>query len=119
LPIPDRMGQDVSMDFITDLPESNGCTNVLVIMDRLSKGVILEGLKDLDAETVAWTLVRVLIAKHGFPRTIISDRGSQFVSELWRRDCAFTGVQRLLSTTYHPETDGSTERMNSIVEAYI
>ena len=119
LPVPNRVWQDVSMDFITDLPESNGCTNVLVIVDRLSKGVILEGLKDLNAEAVAWTIVRTLIAKHGFPRTIVSDRGSQFVNGMWERVCSLTGVQRLLSTAYHPETDGSTERTNSIVEAYI
>ena len=51
------MWQDVFIDFITDIPASNECTNVLVIVDRLSKGVILEGLKDLDAETVAWIIV--------------------------------------------------------------
>ena len=53
LPVPDKMWQDISIDFITGLPESNGCMNVLVIVDRLSKGVILEGLKDLKVETVA------------------------------------------------------------------
>ena len=45
------------MDFITDLSESNGCINVLVIMDRLLKGVILKELKDLNAEAVAWTII--------------------------------------------------------------
>ena len=47
----------MSINFITDLPESNEYINILVIIDRLSKSVILEGLKDLDAETVAWTIV--------------------------------------------------------------
>lgn len=119
LPVPDRMWQEVSMDFITDLPESEGCTNMLVIVDRLSKAIILEGMKKIDKETVAWTLVRHLVGKHGFPRAITSDRGSQFVNDMWERACALTGIQRRLSTAYHPETDGSTERTNSTVEAYI
>lgn len=119
LPIPDRMWQEVSMDFITDLPESEGCTSILVIIDRLSKSVILEGMRDLTKETVAWTLVRHLIGKHGFPKAITSDRGNQFVNDMWGRICALTGIQRRLSTAYHPETDGSTERTNSTVGAYI
>ena len=91
----------------------------MVIVDRLSKGVILEGLKDLNTEAVAWTIVQTLIAKHGFSRTIVSDQGSQFVNGMWRRVYSLTGVQQLLSTAYHPEIDGSTEYINSIVEAYI
>lgn len=47
----------MSIDFITDLPKSNGCINVLVIIDRLSKDMILKGLKDLDAKTVAWIII--------------------------------------------------------------
>lgn len=47
----------MSINFITDLSKSNKYINILVIIDRLSKGVILEGLKDLDTETVAWTIV--------------------------------------------------------------
>ena len=57
LPVLNRVWQDVSIDFIIDLPESNECTNILVIVDRLSKGVILKGLKNLNAEAVAWTIV--------------------------------------------------------------
>jgi hypothetical protein len=49
------------MDFITDLPESEGCTNIMVITDRLTKGVILEGMPEIDSESVAWALVRVLL----------------------------------------------------------
>ena len=64
----------------------------MVIVDRLLKGVILEGLKDLNAKAVAWTIVWTLIAKHGFPRTIVSDQGSQFVNRIWERVCGLTSV---------------------------
>ena len=107
------------MDFITDLPESEGCTNIMVITDRLTKGVILEGMSETDSESVAWALVRVLISKHGIPKAITSDRGSQFTSDTWARICTLTGINRRLSTAYHPQTDGSTERMNSTVETYL
>ncbi|EAA62192.1 hypothetical protein AN5096.2 [Aspergillus nidulans FGSC A4] len=50
----------------------------MVITDRLTKGVILEGMSEIDSESVAWALVRVLISKHGIPKAITSDRGSQF-----------------------------------------
>jgi hypothetical protein len=53
LPIPDRIWSEISMDFITDLPELEGCQNMIVIMDRLGKGVVADGLDDLEAETVA------------------------------------------------------------------
>lgn len=119
LPVPDRPWQEVSMDFITDLPESEGCTNIMVITDRLTKGVILEGMSEIDSESVAWALVRVLISKHGIPKAITSDRGSQFTSNTWARICTLTGINRRLSTAHHPQTDGSTERMNSTVETYL
>jgi IS30 family transposase len=63
------------MDFITDLPESDGKTAILVVTDRLTKEAILEGMAETDSEQVAWALVRRVISKHGFLRAIVSDRG--------------------------------------------
>lgn len=119
LPLPDRPWQEVSMDFVTDLPESSGCKTILVITDRLTKGVILEGVTDLSANATAWTIVRTLIRQHGFPQAITSDRGTQFVNETWACVCRLAGIQRRLSTAYHPQTDGATERMNSVMETYL
>ena len=53
LPIPERIWSEISMDFITDLPESEGCTNMVIVIDCLSKGVVADGLDNLEAETVA------------------------------------------------------------------
>jgi transposase InsO family protein len=119
LPVPDRPWQDIALDFVTDLPPSNGCTNILVITDRLTKGVILEGMDETTAEATAWAVVRTLVRRHGFPSSIVSDRGPQFTSTLWSRICQLCGIVRRLSTAFHPETDGQTERHNSIMETYL
>lgn len=119
LPIPDRIWQEISMDFITDLPLSSGCTNLMVITDRLGKGVIFEALPNIEAETVARVFVQCYYRHHFVPRAIVSDRGTQFVGILWARVCQLLKIQRRLSTAYHPETDGATERMNQTLEAYL
>lgn len=53
LPILERIWSEISMDFITNLPESEGCTNMIVVIDRLSKRILVDGLKNIEAETVA------------------------------------------------------------------
>ena len=119
LPIPDRIWKEISIDFITDLPESEGCTNLMVVTDRLSKDVVLVALPNLEVETVAKAFIKHVVAYHWIPTAIVSDRGSQFVSGLWKRLCETLGILRRLSTAFHPQTDGATERMNAVVEAYL
>jgi hypothetical protein len=70
------------MDFITDLPESEGCANIIVIIDRLSKRVIADGLNNLKAETVAKWFVRRYYLHHFLLFAIVSDKGTQFISAL-------------------------------------
>jgi len=119
LPVPERIWREISVDFVVDLPLSNDCKNLLVITDRLSKGVILEACNDMSAEWVAETFIRRFYRLHGLPTAIVSDRGTQFVGSLWKRVCQLLKVVRRVSTAYHPETDGATERINQNVEAYI
>lgn len=118
LPIPERKWREISIDFIEKLPESSGCTNAMVIVDRLSKGVIVEPCEKIDAETVARKLIKVFIGYHGIPDAITSDRGTQFVNDMWECFCRLLKIRRRLSTAYHPQTDGQTERMNAVVEEY-
>ena len=119
LPIPDRLWREISVDFITGLPESEGYTNLMVITDRLSKGILLELMRITEAKDVARVFLRTFYRQHGLPAAITSDRGPQFVSALWKRICQLLGIVRRLSTAYHPETDGATERMNQTVETYL
>lgn len=119
LPVPDRPWQEVTMDFVTDLPDSEGRTNILAITDKLTKGVILEGMDDMSAQATAWVVVRRLIGTHGIPRAIVSDRGKQFDNQMWARICQLMSIERRLSTAWHPQTDGATERMNSTLETYL
>ena len=90
----------------------------MVIVDRLGKGVLIINLKRLDTSYIARKFIKHYIPLHGIPRAITSDRGSQFVSEFWARVCQLLRITRRLSTAYHPETDGSTERANQRIEAY-
>lgn len=119
LPVPERMWRDISVDFIVGLPESQGCRDVVVITDRLSKGVILEPIPSLSAETFAETFLKTFYRFHGLPSSIVSDRGKQFVGRLWRRICQMLQISRRLSTAWHPETDGSTERAIQTVKSYL
>ena len=107
------------MDFITDLPVSKGHSNIMVITDRLGKGVIFEPLHTITALDVAQVILQTFYRHHGLPAAIVSDRGPQFVGAVWKRICQMLGIVRRVSTAYHPETDGSTERMNQTLETYL
>ncbi|KAJ6436365.1 retrovirus polyprotein [Purpureocillium lavendulum] len=121
LPVPERIWSELSIDFVTELPptKSNGSTNMMVLTDRLSKSVVLESLKDITAETTARALMRNVLQHHGIPAAIVTDRGTQFTSRMWKRLCELLRIKQRLSTAWHPETDGATERANQEVERYI
>ena len=74
--IPDRIWSEISIDFITELLESEGCSNMIVITDRLGKGVVANRLDDLEAETVAKWFIRRYYPHHFLPFAIVSDRGT-------------------------------------------
>ena len=123
LPLPAQIWQEISMDFITDLPpcDDNDSTTLLVITDRLSKGTILLPVlpEKFDAENIALLLIERYVPFHWIPKAIVSDRGTQFVNAMWSRLCQLLRIEQRLSTAYHPETDGSTERRNQEVETYL
>ena len=121
LPVPDRIWNEITIDFISGLPSSNGCTTIQVITDRLGKGKSYEAVKEgqLSAEATAARFVDRHVRYHGFPRGIVSDRGVQWVNIFWKRVCELIGIQRRLSTAYHPETDNATERENQEPDRYI
>ena len=109
------------MDFITDLPPStkSGVKTLLVITDRLSKGVILIPMLSISAPAVAAAFMERYVPYHGFPKAIVNDRGTQFTSTVWATTCETLGIERRLSSAYHPETDGTTERANQVIQPYL
>ncbi|KAI1001002.1 hypothetical protein K3495_g7193 [Podosphaera aphanis] len=121
LPIPDRFHKELSIDFMTDLPAKNrgDPKYLMVITDRPLKSVTLEAMDSMNAEDCADRLVNCRVRFHGFPTALTSDRGSNWVGDFWTHLCKETNIEQRLSTAFHPETDGSTERMNQGVLAYL
>src|SRR5271169_3980254 len=110
-----------SRDLITDLPPVDGNDSILVVVDQgLSKGVILLPCsKTLTSEGTAKLLLENLYKRFGLPDKIISDRGPQFASKAFIELLKLLGIKSALSTAYHPQTDGTTERTNQEIEAYL
>jgi transposase InsO family protein len=120
LPIPNRPWQSISLDFISDLPVSNGFDTILTVVDRFTKMAhFLPCTKDINSEGTADLLMREVFRHHGLPDNIISDRGPQFVSKFWRHLLSLLKVSCNLSSSYHPQTDGQTERTNQTLEQYL
>ena len=109
------------MDFITDLPPIQNFDSILVVVDQgLSKGVILIPCsKTVTAEETAKLLLDNLYKRFGLPDKLISDRGPQFASKAFIELLKLLGIKSALSTAYHPQTDGTTERINQEIEAYL
>jgi hypothetical protein len=106
------------MDFIVALSFSNGYDAILVVVDRLikMKYLIFYYITD-NADKLAMLFIIYVGKLHGLPENIISDRGSLFKSEFWKRLCKRLSIDSLLSTAFHPEIDGQTEIVNVTLEA--
>lgn len=118
LPIPRRPWSHIAVDFVTGLPPSEGNTVILTIVDRFSKTVHFVPLPKLpSALETANLLVLHVFRLHGIPQDIVSDRGPQFSSQVWKAFCQALGASASLSSGYHPQTNGQTERANQDLEA--
>ena len=118
--VPDQPWRSIAMDFITDLPESDGYDTILVVIDRLTKmSHFISCKKDLDARQFATLVMQHIVRLHEISRDIITDRGSLFTSGLWKQITGKLRIERRLSTAFHLQTDGQTERTNAILEQYL
>jgi hypothetical protein len=106
------------MDLIIHLPPTpRGHDAIVVFVDRLSKMVHLVACTtDCTARALANTFVQEVFRLHGVPRSLVSDRDSRFTSSFWKEVCSLLGVQQAMSTAFHPQTDGQTERVNRVLE---
>src|SRR6185436_2422654 len=118
LSIPSWKWEDISMDFIVGLPKtSKGYDSIWVIVDRLTKSAHFLPVKTTHtAKQYAQLYMDRIVSLHGIPKTIISDRGAQFIARFLEHFHAALGTQLLRSLSYHPQTDGQTERINQILE---
>ena len=118
LPIPTRKWGSVSMDLITSLPETAaGNSAIVVFVCRLTKMVHLVACKTaIGAEAFAKLLRREVLRLHGNPYEIVSDRDGRFTSKYMREVCRLCNIKQAMSTAYHPQTDGQTERANRVLE---
>ncbi|MBW0475506.1 hypothetical protein O181_015221 [Austropuccinia psidii MF-1] len=108
------------MDSIAQLPLSNSLDSILVIVDRFPKmEVFIPTISLITSLDLAHLFIKNIFSKHGLPLSAVSDRGSLFVSSFWTNLCQKPNILRDMSTSYHPETDGQTERVNQILEQYL
>jgi transposase InsO family protein len=108
------------MDFVTGLPECEGYDAIWVVVDRLSKmRHFVPCHTTIDARGLAEIFLKEVVRLHGLPKTITSDRGPLCAAVFWKRICERLGINGRLSTEFHPQTDGLTERMNSSMEQYL
>lgn len=118
LPTPADRWLEVTMDFITELPcTSRGFDAVIVMFDRFSKMVrFAPCTKDTNTVDTAKLFIQHVFANHGIADIIIFDRDARFTSQLWQDLQSQLGTKHKLSTAFHPQIDGQTERVNRVLE---
>jgi hypothetical protein len=120
LPVPEQQWQEISVDFIGPLPISSGFDTIAVFTDRLGKGVILTPCNStITSDGFARLFISQYYSLHGLPSAIVSDRGPQFIGRVWKTVCKLLRIERRISTAFHPQTDGATERKNTEIEVLL
>ena len=116
--IPTWKWEDVNMDFVVGLPRTRRqFDSIWVVVDRMTKSAHFLPVKTtFNAEEYARLYIQELVRLHGVPRSIISDRGTQFTSHFWKSFQRGLGTTVKLSTAFHPQTDGQAERTIQTLE---
>nr|GEZ78119.1 putative reverse transcriptase domain-containing protein [Tanacetum cinerariifolium] len=116
--IPEWKLDNITMDFINKLPRTHsGHDSIWVIVDRLTKSAHFLAIReDYKTEKLARLYINEIIARHGVLVSIISDRGNYFTSRFWKSLQKALGTRLDLSTAYHPETNGQSERTIQTLE---
>ena len=118
--IPESPWEHISVDLITNLPISNGYNAILVVVDRFSKYIMaIPASGELLALGTARLYRDRVWSQFGIPRKIISDRGPQFTAQFMKDLHQLVGTEANISTAFHPQTDGQTERINQEIEQYL
>ena len=111
LPVPTAPWSSIAMDFVGPFPEAHGYDYLLVVICRLTSLVhLIPTVTTARATDIAWIYLKEIVRLHGLPDTIVSDRDPKFISKFWRELHRLMGARLLMSTAYHPQTDGMSER---------
>ncbi|GJT77849.1 putative reverse transcriptase domain-containing protein [Tanacetum coccineum] len=116
--IPEWKWEKITMDFITKLPKMvAGFDLIWVIVDRLTKSAHFLPMRKTDStEKLTRLYMKEIVARHGIPVSIISNRNSHFTSRVWQSLHKALGTQLNLSNAYHPQTDGQSKRTIQTLE---
>jgi hypothetical protein len=118
IPLPDRRWQQITIDFITGIPTTTNYEYdmIMVVVDRLSKYAhFIPCNTTCSAKDIAWYYYNNIVRLHGVPEAIISDRDVRFNNEFWKSLCEQLGTEIRLTSAFHPEADGQTERVNRVL----
>lgn len=117
---PESVWEKCSMDIVGPLVESNeGNKYLLTFQDLLSKYTVAVPLADQSTESVAKAFVNDIILKFGIPEKLLTDQGSNFTSELFRKVCKMLGISKLKTSSYHPQSNGAIERWHRSLAEFL
>lgn len=120
LEIPRRPWSHIAIDFITDLPQSQGNTTILTVIDRFSKACRLIAIPKLPTALETAGLISEFVFRfYGLPKDIVSDRGPQFTSRLWSAFFKNPQVNVSLTFGYHPQSNGQTKHFNQEIGRFL
>jgi hypothetical protein len=120
LPVPDQIWSDMAMDFIEGFPKVGGKSVILRVVDRFSKFTHFIPLSHpYSASSMAKAFFDNIVRLHGMPCSIVSDRDPIFTSTFWKELFRLARVKLLLSSAFHPQTDGQSEVVNCTIVMYL
>ena len=121
LPVPDQPWHTVTFDFIVKLPKTErGNDSICVFVDKLTKMVHFVACREeLSAKDFAELYVDQIWRLHGLSREFITDRDSRFTSAFWKGVTELIGTRHAMSSSFHPQTDGQSERVNQTLETFL
>jgi hypothetical protein len=117
---PELVWEKCALDIVGPLSQTvEGHRYALTFQDELSKFTLAVPIRQQDAVTVAKALVEEIILKFGIPQTILTDQGSNFMSEVFGNVCKLLKVKRIKCTAYRPQTNGALERTHRVLVEYL
>ncbi|KAK1429741.1 hypothetical protein QVD17_11959 [Tagetes erecta] len=118
LEVPEWKWEHITMDFITKLPRTpKGYDTIWVVVDRLTKSAHFLPIKEaISSEKLAEEFIKEVVTRHGMPVSIVSDRDTRFTSKFWKKFHEEMGTRLHISSAYHPQTDGQSERTIQTLE---